>query len=191
MQAAPGRPRDQRTHQVIVRAAEELVTEIGYAETSLNAVAARAGVGKDTVYRRWSGKPEPVIDELFTTIDTAPVPDTGALGGDITALSAELVAEFNSPAASALPGLRADFAADPHLRRRLRTVVLAPARDRTGENCDRARARGGTTGEIPVDPLLGTLVGAVLVHVGLLGELVSNTLASQLGEIVTTGIGAR
>ncbi|MEV0292574.1 TetR/AcrR family transcriptional regulator [Nocardia sp. NPDC050710] len=187
-----GRPRDQRTHRAILDAAEMLVSELGYSATSISAIAARAGVGKDAIYRRWSGKPELIYEALFTTVDTAPVPDTGTLSGDVTVLTGALIAEFSTPAAAAaLPGLLADYAADPQLRTRVRTAFLAPAKARMIEIFDRARGRGELGDEVEVELVLDTLAGAVFFHIGLLGEPVTATLADRLARIVSAGIGAR
>lgn len=91
-----GRPRDPRSHEAIVSATSALVAEVGYAATSIGAVAARAGVGKDTVYRRWSGKAELVFEAVFTTTDDAPIPDTGTLTGDLAVLLESLVDEYRT-----------------------------------------------------------------------------------------------
>ncbi|MEV0027963.1 TetR/AcrR family transcriptional regulator [Nocardia sp. NPDC050793] len=191
-QTPPGRPRDQRTHRAILDAAESLVSEVGYSATSITAIAARARVGKDAIYRRWSGKPEVIYEALFTTVDTGPIPDTGTLSGDLTALTAALIAEFGTPAAAAaLPGLLADFAADPQLRAQLRTTFLAPAKARMLEIFDRALARGEIGDTVPVELVLDALAGAVFFHIGLLGEPVREELAGQLSRIVTAGIGVR
>ncbi|MFG3437901.1 TetR/AcrR family transcriptional regulator [Nonomuraea sp. NPDC047897] len=189
---AAGRPRDRRTHEAIVRATEEMIMLHGYAGTSINAVASRAGVGKDAIYRRWPGKPELVYEALFTQVDTGPVPDTGTLAGDVAQLTQALVEEFATPAATAaLPGLLADFAADPALRTRLRSSFLAPARTRMVEIFDRAAARGEIAGTAQIDLILDTLAGAVFFHVGLMGEPRTAGLAAQLADIVTNGIATR
>ncbi|MCB5164424.1 TetR/AcrR family transcriptional regulator [Streptomyces bambusae] len=190
--APRGRPRDPRTHEAILRATVELVTESGYAGTSIGAVAGRAGVGKDTVYRRWSGKPELVFEAVFTTTERAPVPDTGTLAGDLAALVRGLVEEFRAPAAAAaLPGLLADFAADPVLSGRIRGDFLAPAKERLLIVFERAVLRGETAPDTPVDLVLDTLAGAVLFHVGLIGEQPDGQLAEKLAAIVTKGVGTR
>ncbi|AOW91690.1 TetR family transcriptional regulator [Rhodococcus sp. WMMA185] len=189
---APGRPRDRRTHDAIIRTTEELITEHGYAGTSIGAIATRAGVGKDAIYRRWSGKPELVYEALFTTTDVGPVPNTGTLAGDITQFTQDLVDEFSAPAAAAaLPGLLADFAADSVLRGRLRSTFLAPARERMVEIFERAVASGELTDDVDVELILDTLAGAVFFHVGLMGEPVHAELANQLADVVTSGVGAR
>ncbi|MFD4143097.1 TetR/AcrR family transcriptional regulator [Streptomyces sp. NPDC058572] len=187
-----GRPRDPRSHEAIVSAATELVIEVGYAATSIGAVAARAGVGKDTVYRRWRGKPELVFEAMFTTTDHAPVPDTGTLAGDLSALLRGLVDEFHAPAAAAaLPGLLADFAADPVLKARIRSDFLAPSKERLLIVFERAVARGEIAADTPVDLVLDTLAGAVFFHVGLVGEHPDPQLAGQLAAVIAKGIEIR
>ncbi|MGW7452725.1 TetR/AcrR family transcriptional regulator [Streptomyces sp. NPDC054787] len=187
-----GRPRDPRSHEAIVSAATELVTEVGYAATSIGAVAARAGVGKDTVYRRWRGKPELVFEAVFTTTDDDPVPDTGSLAGDVTALLRGLVDEFRAPAAAAaLPGLLADFAADPVLKARIRSDFLAPSKERLLIVFERAVARGEIAADTPVDLVLDALAGAVFFHVGLVGEQPDPQLADRLAAVMVKGIEIR
>ncbi|MBT2492847.1 TetR/AcrR family transcriptional regulator [Streptomyces sp. ISL-96] len=190
--APRGRPRDSRAHQAILAATTELVTELGYAATSIGAVAARAGVGKDTIYRRWSCKAELVYEAVFTETEAGPVPDTGTLTGDLTALLESLIQEFSAPAvAAALPGLLADFAADPDLQARIRSNFLAPAKDGLVAVFERAGRRGETAPSVLVDLVLDTLAGAVFFHVGLVGEQPSPKLAAQLAAIVGRGIEAR
>ncbi|MFF3691466.1 TetR/AcrR family transcriptional regulator [Streptomyces sp. NPDC002187] len=187
-----GRPRDPRSHEAIVSAATELVIEVGYAATSIGAVAARAGVGKDTVYRRWRGKPELVFEAMFTTTDHAPVPDTGTLAGDLSELLRGLVDEFHAPAAAAaLPGLLADFAADPVLKARIRSDFLAPSKERLLIVFERAVARGEIAADTPVDLVLDTLAGAVFFHVGLVGEHPDPQLAGRLAAVIAKGIEIR
>ncbi|MEU9984724.1 TetR/AcrR family transcriptional regulator [Streptomyces sp. NPDC050856] len=190
--APRGRPRDSRAHRAILTAAAELVTELGYAATSIGAVAARAGVGKDTVYRRWSGKAELVYEAVFTEAEAAPVPDTGSLSGDLTALLEALIQEFSTPAAAAaLPGLLADFAARADSRARIRSQFLAPAKESLVVVFERAARRGEADPGLPVDLVLDTLAGAVFFHVGLVGGQPGPQLATRLAAIVGRGLESR
>ncbi|WP_256098426.1 TetR/AcrR family transcriptional regulator [Streptomyces agglomeratus] len=190
--APRGRPRDSRAHRAILTAATELVTDVGYAAASIGAVAARAGVGKDTVYRRWSCKAELVYEAVFTEAEACLVPDTGSLTGDLTALLEALIQEFSAPAAAAaLPGLLADFAANPELQARIRSEFLAPAKDGLVAVFERAVQRGDTDPNVPVDLVLDTLAGAVFFHIGLVGVQPSRQLAAQLAAIVGRGIETR
>ncbi|MEV5357108.1 TetR/AcrR family transcriptional regulator [Streptomyces sp. NPDC052693] len=190
--AGRGRPRDERSGAAIVKAAAELVAESGYAAMSIGAVAARAGVGKDTIYRRWSGKPELVYEAVFTAADTADLPDTGTLEGDLTAVVQSLVEEFSTPAATAaLPGLLADFAATPQLRATIRTRFLQPAKERLVAVFDRAERRGESGADLPVDLVLDTLAGAVFFHLGIIGERPDADLARRIATMIAKGIEAR
>ncbi len=168
------------------------MAEGGYGALTIGAVAARAGVGKDTIYRRWSGKPELVYEAVFTTADTAVLPDTGTLEGDLTAVVGSLVEEFSAPAAAAaLPGLLADFAAVPELRATIRTRFLSPAKERLTAVFDRAVQRGESAQDVPVDLVLDTLAGAVFFHLGIVGEEPDADLARRIAAMIVKGIEVR
>ncbi|MDX6759125.1 TetR/AcrR family transcriptional regulator [Streptomyces sp. F8] len=190
--ARRGRPRDARSDAAIADAVAALLAESGYAAMSIGAVATRAGVGKDTIYRRWSGKAELVYETVFTTADTADLPDTGTLEGDLTAVVQSLVEEFSEPAAAAaLPGLLADFAAVPELRAAIRSRFLAPAKERLAAVFDRAARRGETDSGVPADLALDTLAGAVFFHLGIMGEQPDPDLAARIAAMIVKGIEVR
>lgn len=189
---SPGRPRDARTHAAILSATVALLVEAGYGALTIDGVTARARVGKDAIYRRWAGKPELVYEAVFTSVDAAPIPDTSTLIGDVTILVEGLVAEFAGPAAAvALPGLLADFAAQPALRMRIREDFLAVAKARLLEVFARAAARGELASDVPVDLILDSLAGTVLFHVSLIGAPVTPELARHLAAMVVTGVQTR
>ncbi len=190
--ANTGRPRDARTHAAILSATVELLVDAGYGALTIGGVAARAGVGKDAIYRRWSGKPELVYEAVFTSVDAAPIPDTGTLIGDVTILVERLVSEFAAPAAAAsLPGLLADFAAQPPLRLRIREDFMAAAKAGMVAVFDRAAVRGELASDMPVDLILDSMAGTVLFHVGLIGAPVTRELAGNLAAMLVTGVQAR
>ena len=83
-----GRPRDPRRREAILAAAIALVAEVGYDRMTVDALAARAGVSKPTIYRRWpGGKAEIIVDAIRAErADGAALPDTGSLRGDLIAL---------------------------------------------------------------------------------------------------------
>jgi AcrR family transcriptional regulator len=64
-----GRPRSPRIHQAILRAAVHLVLERGFKALSIDAIAARAGVGRMTIYRRWPNKAAIVMDAFVERVD--------------------------------------------------------------------------------------------------------------------------
>jgi AcrR family transcriptional regulator len=83
---SPGRPRSAASHQAMLKAALELLSEVGFEAMSIEAIASRAGVGKTTIYRRYSSKEELVADAIESIREEMLIPDTGNLWSDIDAL---------------------------------------------------------------------------------------------------------
>jgi AcrR family transcriptional regulator len=79
----PGRKRDASRDDALCEAALEVLAEVGYDRLTIDAVAARAGAGKATCYRRWAGKAELVVDAIGRMKTTPRLPDTGSLRGDL------------------------------------------------------------------------------------------------------------
>lgn len=92
-----GRPRDPAVDQRITAAAAELLLQRGFDHTTVDDVAAKAGVGKATVYRRWPSKEDlalAAMTELFAT--EFPSPDTGTIRGDVTESIRAILAFVNT-----------------------------------------------------------------------------------------------
>ena len=185
------RSRSTALDETIATTAFDLLREVGYARMSMNEVARRAGVGKDTLYRRWSSKAALVHEVVFERYPSgyAEAPDTGTLVGDVEALTTMLVEANSTPeAAAAVPGLLSEMGQDPEFEARLREQWYQPMRAGFAAVLDAARARG----EIPaaVEPALvaDVLVGTVMFRVSLLGEREDPTFARRLAEFVTRAL---
>jgi AcrR family transcriptional regulator len=100
--AVRGRPRSEAADRAILRAATDLLAERGLAGMSMEEVAARAGVGKATVYRRWRSRGALALDAFMAEFQALqPLPDTGTLRGDLlAALRAWVRAVTRTPAGS-------------------------------------------------------------------------------------------
>src|SRR6266446_6100976 len=106
--AAPrGRPRSQEADRAILTATADLLAERGLAAMSIEEVAARAGVGKTTIYRRWPSKGLLALDAFVASFrEEQPQPDTGTLRGDLlAALRAWVRAVTHTPMGPMLTGL--------------------------------------------------------------------------------------
>jgi AcrR family transcriptional regulator len=79
----PGRPRSAETHRAILAAVGALLAESGYPNLSIEAVAAKAGVGKQTIYRWWPAKADLVMEYLLGVSAEMPRPDTGVMAEDL------------------------------------------------------------------------------------------------------------
>lgn len=147
--ARRGRPRSEEADRAILRAATEVLAERGLGGMSIEEVAARAGVGKATIYRRWPSRGTLALDAFLAEFRAQqPLPDTGSLHGDLlAALRSWVRAVTRTRAGRILAGLIAEAQNDPGLAEAWREQVMEPLRGQHAIMLQRAIARG----EIPVD----------------------------------------
>src|ERR671921_2993630 len=101
-----GRPGDPSGEGVIRAAILRLLAEVGYGALTMDAVAAEAGVGKATIYRRWRTKHDLVVDTLSDINRAIAVPpDTGSVETDARALMDLVVQTVQNPAGAAIRSL--------------------------------------------------------------------------------------
>jgi AcrR family transcriptional regulator len=111
-----GRPRDARAHRAILDAVLSLLAEVGYVGLTIEGVAAKAGVAKTTVYRRWPSKASLVLAAVEDVATKVRIPDTGTVRGDAAALLRDVIKVYTKTVAGrVIPGLIADMAENPDL----------------------------------------------------------------------------
>jgi AcrR family transcriptional regulator len=117
----PGRPRDPQKARDVVAAARALLVEVGYQETTIAAVARRAGVGAPTIYRRWPRREALIEDAAFGHTQPAPLPvPTGDVRTDLRAWVEAFLTWLADPVArAAIPGLLLAYQHDEGLYERL------------------------------------------------------------------------
>lgn len=160
--ARRGRPRSEEADRAILGAATELLAERGLAGMSIEEVAARAGVGKATIYRRWRSRGTLALDAFVREFEgLQPVPDTGTLRGDLlAALRAWVWTVTRTPMGRVLLGLIAEAQHDPALAEAWRTQVMEPLRAQRTVMIKRAVARGEIPASTDPDVVLDLLYGA-------------------------------
>ena len=165
----PGRPRSPEAHAAILRAALELAVERGLRGLSMEAIAARAGVGKATIYRRWKSKEALFAEAIASIAFTPEVPDTGSVRGDFEAASGAAVGRMAPEAFRVLPRLMADAADDPELLEALQAALVRPRRAAIGAVLRRGIERGELRADIDVDLVSDMLMGPLIARVLLSG----------------------
>lgn len=160
-----GRTRDESRDAAILQAAGDLLAEVGYEHLTMDAVAARAGAGKATLYRRWPSKSELIADAVASCArasqDLADLPDTGSLRGDLLAVAAARRSHTDTRELRIMGGLLAAVPHDPALAAIVGQRSLAPQRRLFAA----LFARAVTRGEIPAGRDVDVLakVGPALV----------------------------
>ncbi len=189
--AAPrGRPRSQEADRAILAATVELLAERGLAAMTIEEVAARAGVGKATIYRRWPSKGLLALDAFVASFQAQqPLPDTGTLRGDLLdALHAWVRAVTRTPMGRMLADLIAEAQHDPELRAAWRDRVMEPLRSQHRIMLDRAIARGEIAPSVDREVVLDLFFGAAQ-HRLLLGHLpMTEDFIREVVEVILNGI---
>ncbi|BCY09515.1 TetR/AcrR family transcriptional regulator [Actinoplanes sp. L3-i22] len=159
----PGRPRDPEVDRRITQAALDVFGDAGWAGFAMEPVARRAGIGKATLYLRWTSKESLLTDALTAGLPRVSDVDTGTLHGDLVELATQMVALYAGPCSKAALRLNLEAASIAGIARhydQIRTSQIAAARD--------IIRRGITRGELPaatsVTLLLDTLAGGAMMH---------------------------
>lgn len=164
-------------------AVADLLAEGGYPAVSIEAVANRAGVGKQTIYRWWPGKPELVLEHLIGVAATLPAPDTGALADDLRIyLGATCSGWTTGGTGAVVAALMAEAQADMQFGARFYRELIAGRRDALKKILARGQIRGELAGTRDLDLLLDLIYGPLwyrllLRHAPLDGAFIEHLLA--------------
>ncbi|MEU6355446.1 TetR/AcrR family transcriptional regulator [Streptomyces sp. NPDC047072] len=168
---ATGRPRSAAADTAILAATRQALVELGWSKLTLGDVAMRAGVAKTTLYRRWAGKNELVVDAVAELFDELELPDSGTLAADIEGVVLQFASILARPEAkSGLMAVVSESIRDDALRERIRSSIVERQKRLVLEGRARAQARG----ELPpeTDPsesartadLIFDIVAGAVVH---------------------------
>lgn len=185
-----GRPRDAEADQAILDATTQLLIEGGFGRLSVRAVAARAGVGKATIYRRWPSKTE-LLRATLAGIDareTAEAADTGDLRGDLRALLRAMAVHFvDSEAAHLMPQLAAEAQFDAELRALLHSYA-ATRRDLAHRILERARDRGELRDDLDAEVVVDLITAPVFIRKLITGGAINAQVTDAAVDVVVRGI---
>jgi AcrR family transcriptional regulator len=191
-QRRPGRPRSERADRAIMAATVSLFAESGAAGLCIEKVAARAGVGKATIYRRWPGKEDLLLDAMAGLKAPLPEPPGVSVREDLVMLLEAMCEQFADPCqAREFALLLGEGAKYPRLMTRYTETVIEPRR----EVFRSVLRRGVVTGELragtDIDAALFMLTGSVLAR-SRYGEVpVEPGYAGRVVDELLGGIGAR
>ncbi|MFI7406662.1 TetR/AcrR family transcriptional regulator [Streptomyces sp. NPDC049541] len=195
---ASGRPRSAEADAAILAATREALVELGWSKLTLGDVATRAGVAKTTLYRRWAGKNELVVDAVAELFDELVLPDRGTLAADIEGVVLQFAAILARPEAkSGLMAVVAESTRDDALRERIRSSIV----ERQKRLVLEGRARAQTRGELPpetdsaeaartADLIFDVVAGAVVHRTLVSGHPADEEWVRQFTTLLLGGLGA-
>ncbi|GAA0329598.1 TetR/AcrR family transcriptional regulator [Actinoallomurus spadix] len=187
----PGRPRSEAARLAILEATHDELVEHGYGGLTMERIAARAGVGKQTIYRWWRSKAEVALDSLLNVAaEGIPIPDEGDLGADLDVFLRHTFGMQGSEG-PVLMGLLAQSLLDREFADVFRDRFLAGRRAALSEVLDHAVARGeipaGTDLVLLQDMVYGVLWYRLLFRHAPLNDDTARDLASLIARSVRNG----
>ena len=182
----PGRPRSDKAHRAILDATRDLIVEKGFADLHLEHVAARARVGKTTIYRRWASK-EALALELLLAL-AAPhiaIADTGNTRQELTAAVNNAIHGLTRSAfGPVIRALLSHIADNPALGDPFRSTVVQARRAEVAAVIARGIERGDLRGDVNMDVATELLVGPVYFRLMFGGELNDEFATSVIDSLL-------
>jgi len=155
-------------------------------------VAAEAGVGKATLYRRWPGKTDLILDAVRSLKPDIGHPDTGDTRADLVEIMVGAISwRDDAELTQVVAALMAEMPRNPELADVYRARFLAPRRAGTVEVLRRGIARGDIRPDIDLELVLDLLIGAVFYRGLLSGGRLDDDIAALVVDYVLAGIAPR
>ncbi|MHC5723366.1 MAG: TetR/AcrR family transcriptional regulator [Nostoc sp.] len=157
-----GRPRSIYADQAILQATLDLLAEVGYESMSIEAIASRAGVGKTTIYRRYTTKEELVADAIESLRDDLAIPDTGSFWGDMDILINNAAKKIASPLGrQTLALIISTASSNPQFAEVYWTKYTKLRREAFAKILERAKSRGEIHKDADVDLIIDLVSGSL------------------------------
>lgn len=185
--------RNERSRRAILAAAVDLVVEVGYANLTIEAIAARAGVGKQTIYRWWRSKGAVVFEGFLLLQEDAgdtTLPDTGDLRADLTTLLRATIDDLADPRfAAPYRALSAEIQHDPELAADLVEHLLGPLLEATRERLHSAQRMGQIAADVDLGLAVELLYGPIFHRWLLRTAPLTADYADALADLVLRALG--
>jgi AcrR family transcriptional regulator len=187
----PGRPRDAGRDRAILSATLRLLLDVGYRDLTIERVAATAGVGRPTIYRRWPSKAALVVAALAESNRIAiPAVDTGSVREDLLAIQRHQTTLMSVPTSRRVTaGLVADLAADPELAEKYMVEYLAPRREAVWDVLQRGVERGELDPGIDFAFVYDLLLGPLFLRTVVWGQPLPPEAAERTVDVIMAAFG--
>ena len=171
----------------------KLLMEEGFSNLSIESVAAAAGVGKTTIYRRYSGKLELVIAAMSGSMMLGEVPDTGSLRGDLLGFHSHVYHGFSmqlfaGAGSTMLGAVLSEKERNPELLATFRRLVTDRRRAQYKTVIERAVQRGEIDGSVDSDDvasvLFGSMIARTVAGIELTDEVIERTVDNLLNGLL-------
>ena len=188
----PGRPRSEQAEQAIIEATLDLFAEQGFEGVCVEAVAARAGVGKATIYRRWPNKEELLLAAFGSLKSPFPEPKGISVRDDLLAMVEVMCADKADPRkARRYALLLGEGEKYPRLMARYKETVVEPRREAMRGVIRRGIQTGELRPDTDIEIAMLTLTGVIMAHEKTPDREFDGDFAARLVDGLLLGLSAR
>lgn len=186
-----GRPRSEEASRAILAATIDSLAEDGFEGLTMEGVAGRAGVGKTTIYRRWSSKEALVRAAVEAFVSGIAIPNSGSVREDLLALEREAVGVYRGKPGRVMPGLVSAMARHPELAASVREDFLRSRRAALRTVLRRGIERGEIREDADLELALDFLGGPLFYRLLVTGGPLDAALAEGVVDVMLHGLGTR
>ncbi|NUT44651.1 MAG: TetR/AcrR family transcriptional regulator [Thermoactinospora sp.] len=189
-----GRPRSEKAEKAILEATLDLIGEgSGVTELTIEAIAARAGVGKTTIYRRWSNKEDLVVDALATLKSPVPdLPGESVRGDLIVLMEAMRLDALQSDRRCVMNIAMSESDRYPHLFEKFRRIAIEPRREAMRKVLRRGAANGELQPDLDIDLAMQIVSGPMVMFTRWADpEDLTEDLPQRIVDQVLAGLGRK
>ncbi len=182
--ASPGRPRNEQIHQAILTAALDLVLETGFRVVSIEAIAAKTGIAKTTIYRRWPNKAAVIMEGFLTELRPSSFFPEAESALERIRLQMHVTAKaFRGRDGALVKALLAETQFDPELAKVYREKWTLPRRKLVNDMLEAAILQGTVRSEIDIDAAIDLLYAPIyyrlLMGTGPISEVYVDSLFAE------------
>jgi AcrR family transcriptional regulator len=185
--------RSERAHQAILDAAIDLCQEMGFVKLTMEGIAKRAGVGKQTIYRWWPSKGAVVQEAMNQRLGAAiDFPDTGDVVADLRTQMAGVAKFLVSPEfAQPLRGLVAAAQDDPEVAKSMLENIFDPRVQACRKRLEQARREGQIRADVDLDDVIEALYGPLYYRLFLGNRPITARQVDDVLDLVFAGLEPR
>lgn len=186
--------RSKRAHEAILNAAAELIQKLPYSDVCIERIAARAGVGKQTIYRWWNSKAAVLMEACAAAVAReVPLPDKGSASEDLRDYLDHICAFFNTQLSRpAVAGLLAEAQCNAELASAFQERLLMQRRTVLRTILERGVARGELRPDLDLDVIMDMVHGALWYRTLLLkAPLDSGFVESVIAQVMAGSTSAK
>jgi AcrR family transcriptional regulator len=192
----PGRPRSEKARKAVIRSTLALLERVGFNELSIESVAARAGVGKATIYRWWPTKAELVIAAFVSAVEKElRFPSTGPVLESIHEQMRRWASIFRSPLGQIVATVIGAGQSEPEILEAFRTHWVKPrrveARKLLQQAIKKGEIRAGVDPDMILDLFYGPLYLRLLLKHAPLSEKFVNTIFEVVSPVLSASVTGR